>query len=158
MIDHDLIKSFMWESTDETFGTMISLPIEKVDEEDVKLDPSVSLICTITFTGPLMGVFAVQCSAVTAESIARVMLMSDPDDVLNETEISDALGEVANMLLGGLKAKMAESVGEIQISIPSVIRGVEIRPGIGKNAIKTYLNTKIDGAIMKMTLVCKGKS
>ena len=131
MVDQTSIKNFMWESIKETFETMISLPIERTDEEEEdKLDPSVSLICTITFTGPLQGVFGVQCCAKDAEKIAKAMLMAGPDDPISEAEICDALGEVTNILIGGIKGKMSEAVGNIQISIPSVTKGLEMRPAI----------------------------
>ncbi len=37
MVDADLMKKFMWESTKETFETMIFLPIEKTDDQSLKL-------------------------------------------------------------------------------------------------------------------------
>ncbi len=34
MVDQDLIKDSIWESTKETFETMVFLPVEKVDGQD----------------------------------------------------------------------------------------------------------------------------
>ena len=158
MIEQDSIKNFMWESAKETFETMIFLPIERADGDGDKLDPSVSVICTITFTGLIQGVFAIRSSATTVEKIGRAMLMSGPDDPMSDAEVYDALGEVTNMIVGGVKGKMVEAVGEISISIPSVIKGVEIRPAMGRNAETVDLDTKVDGETVKLIMMYKSES
>ena len=158
MVDQSSIKNLMWESTKDTFETMISLPVEKTDEEYNESDPSRSVISTITFTGPIKGVFALQCSMVTAEKIAKAMLMSGPDDPISEAETNDALGEVVNMLIGGVKARTNDDLSNIQISIPSIIKGVEIQPSMGRSATMTTLSTKVDGQIMKLTFLYKAES
>ncbi|MBA7705762.1 hypothetical protein ES703_114601 [subsurface metagenome] len=151
MVDQASIKNFMWESIKETFETMISLPIEKTDEEGNKLDPSASLICTITFTGPLQGVFGVQCCTKGAEKIAKAMLMAGPDDPISEAEICDALGEVTNILIGGIKGKMsgAEMIHRMKAdnatkSIPVVVVSTESRTSRIKEllgqGVKDYLH------------------
>jgi chemotaxis protein CheX len=155
MDNNELIKDSIWKSASETFATMIFLPIEKVDDTEDAGDASSSLICTITFTGSLQGVFAIRCSAVTAEKITRAMLMSEPDDVLEEADICDALGEVTNMVIGGFKANIADTLGEIQISIPSVVQGLEIRPAMGKQTSEEHVCAKADGEAMKMSVVFK---
>ena len=156
MDNNELIKDSIWKSASETFATMIFLPIEKADDADDQGDAASSLICTITFTGPLQGVFAIRCSTVTAEKIARAMLMSEPDDVLDEADICDALGEVNNMVIGGIKTRIAEAFGEIQISIPSVVKGLEIQPAMGRETLEEHIYAKADGELMKMTVVYKG--
>jgi CheY-specific phosphatase CheX len=156
MDNNELIKDAIWKSASETFETMIFLPIEKADDSECQGDATSSLICTITFTGPLQGVFAIRCSAVTAEKIARAMLMSEPDDVLEEADICDALGEVNNMVIGGFKSNIAESYGEIQISIPSVVKGLEIQPAMGKETSEEHVCAKVDGEAMKMSVVFRG--
>jgi CheY-specific phosphatase CheX len=156
MDNNELISDSIWKSASETFATMIFLPIEKSDDAADQGDAESSLICTITFTGPLQGVFAIRCSAVTAEKIARAMLMSEPDDDLCEADVCDALGEVTNMVLGGIKTRIAETVGEIHISIPSVIKGLDIQPAMGRNTSEAHVCAKCDGESMKMSVVFKG--
>ena len=101
-VDLAATKEYIWESTSEAFETMVFLPIEKVDEPDEGLDPALSLICTITFTGQLDGSFSMLCHAETAEKIAPGMLMSEPEDAIEDAEIYDAFGEVVNMTIGGI--------------------------------------------------------
>ena len=156
MSNVELISTSLWESASEAFQTMIFLPIEKLEDDSQKVGSDGSLICSITFTGPLQGVVAINSSTATAEKVARAMLMMEPDDELTESDTCDALGEVTNMLIGGLKTRILETVGEIQISIPSVIKGVEICPALGKDAQEIEVYTKVDGDVVKMSVICKG--
>ena len=152
----ELISNSVWEGASEAFQTMIFLPIERLEDDSQKVDSESSLICSITFTGPFQGVVAINCSMVTAEKIARAMLMMEPDDELTESDTCDALGEVTNMVIGGLKTRILEELGEIQISIPSVVRGVEIRPAMGKDVQEIEVYTTVDGDVVKMSVLSKG--
>jgi hypothetical protein len=59
------------------------------------------------------------------------------------------------MIIGGFKTQIAEAVGEIQISIPSVIQGLEIRPAMGRDTEEAHVCAKADGEYMKMSVVFK---
>lgn len=152
MIEQDLIKKFIWESTKETFETMIFLPIEKTDEKN---DPAatISLICTITFTGQLQGAFSVLASVEGVEKIAKAMLMIEPQDKIEEADICDAFGELTNMIIGGIKSRMNDTIPDIQISTPSVTKGLEIQPILGKEMVKADFNTNADNQPMAMSMM-----
>lgn len=154
MVEVDAMQDFIWESAKETFETMIFMPLEQAEQE-APLDLSAALICTITFTGPIQGVFAARTSSETAEKIARAMLMSELDDQLSENEICDALGEVTNMLLGGLKTRLNDTLPDIDISIPSIVKGMEVKPALGRDATKVSVNTKTDGQSLTIMLAHK---
>ncbi|MHC5061041.1 MAG: chemotaxis protein CheX [Planctomycetota bacterium] len=155
VIDLAAIKEYIWESTSEAFETMVFLPIEKVDGPDEGLDPALSLICTITFTGQLEGSFSMLCHAETAEQIARGMLMSEPEDPIEDAEINDAFGEVVNMTIGGIKARMADTAGDIQIFIPTVIKGQQVQPEMSASAPRAELTTKVGDKIVKEVMILK---
>ena len=154
MIEQDSIKNFIWESAKETFETMIFLPIEQADGQS---DPSKfpSLICTITFTGPLQGFFSILCCTEGVEKIARAMSMTEPNDSIEESDICDAWGEVTNMVIGGIKSRMNEAAPDIKISIPTVTTGMEIRPIFSKGMTRINIATKADGHAMEMALMYK---
>jgi hypothetical protein len=48
--------------------------------------------------------------------------MDSPDELASE-ETCDAMGEVANMIMGSVKSRVANSLGDLQVSIPSVVSG-----------------------------------
>ncbi len=156
MIDQMLLQDHVWESTKEAFETMISLPIERT-EDTVELDASQLIICIITFSGSLEGAFSARCTTGCAEKIARTMLMMGPDDELSEPETCDAFGEVVNMLLGGLKTRINDTYPDIQISIPSTVKGLDIEPTMGRGAVKFDVTTAVEGEAMKLAVMCRSK-
>ncbi len=56
--------------------------------------------------------------------VVRALIGAEPDDDdLSSADIADALGEMANMLAGGVKVRMAKEDPSIRISLPLVIVG-----------------------------------
>ncbi len=156
MIDQALLKDHMWESVKETFETMIALPVERVDGE-VELEATKSMICVITFGGPLEGSFSACCAKVCAEKIGKAMLMLGPDDSLSEAESCDAFGEVVNILIGRFKARISEIAPDIQISIPAVFEGLDIQPRPRKGVSRVDITTTVDGMGMVVAVMYKSK-
>lgn len=150
MIDQDLIKNSIWESTKETFDTMIFLPVEKTDEQG---ESSTSLICTITFTGEIQGAFSILCGLEGVQKIAKAMLMIEGDDPVEEADSCDAFGELTNMIIGGLKSRMSDVTPNIQISVPAVTKGLEIQPILGKGMTRIDLAAKADGHTLAMAIM-----
>ncbi|HUV64164.1 MAG TPA: chemotaxis protein CheX [Sedimentisphaerales bacterium] len=56
---------------------------------------------------------------------------------LGEAEITDAIGEVANMVMGRVKSRIQETVGSLNVSIPTVVRGQALEDSIGDHANPT---------------------
>ncbi len=78
-----------------------------------------SLSAVIHIQGDWEGTVTIQASRALATRIAAQMFMMEPAE-LEPAEIDDALGEVANMLGGSVKATVE---GTLQLSLPTVISG-----------------------------------
>ena len=157
MINNDLIENAIWESTKETFETMIFLPIEKPDEQN-GLESCSSFICTITFTGQIQGAFSILCGIEGVEKIAKAMLMIEGDESIEEADICDAFGELTNMVIGGIKTRLNDTTPDMQISTPSVTKGLEIQPILGKAMERVDLTSKADGEAMQMAMMYRCQS
>src|SRR5690606_30092256 len=70
-------------------------------------------------TGKAVGVVAINLSEPLAIKAASAMLMTDLRDV--NTDVIDAIGELANMVAGAAKAELEEY--ELSVSLPSVVTG-----------------------------------
>ena len=90
-----------------------------------------------------------------AEKIAKAMLMMEPEEAIDYAGVCDALGEVTNLLIGGVKSRLGKFVSDVEISIPSITKGQQVRPVLGKGAINVELTTSIDGEIMKLSMMYK---
>ena len=77
----------------------------------------------VQITGAWEGAVTVHCSEALARRLTAAMFMVDPGDTTSE-EVSDALGELANMVGGNVKALLPEPC---RISLPAVADGMDYR-------------------------------
>jgi chemotaxis protein CheX len=83
--------------------------------------PEETVEAFVGISGPMVGTGTVSCDADTACRLASAMLMSDIKSV--GTDVLDAMGEVANMIIGNLKTNLEDRVGPLWLSVPSVVYG-----------------------------------
>lgn len=133
MITTVSLKDALLESVKEVFETMAFMAVEETEQTWPSSDESF-LLGTITFKGPLEGCLGICCGPNCARTIAASMLGLGPDDKLGDSDISDAIGEIANMVLGAVKARIQNEAGTIEVSIPSVVQGRELRNSLGDSS------------------------
>jgi CheY-specific phosphatase CheX len=151
MIETVALEECLWESAKESFATMIMMPIERAEDFDAEFDGVQTVVGSITFSDALQGAVIIKCCSESAENIAKNMLMMEPDEAIEASEVQDAFGEVVNLVIGGFKSRIAESVGSIDISIPMVIEGKEMIPATGADGHKAVVFAK--GAECKLKLI-----
>ncbi len=74
----------------------------------------------IAFDGDVRGTVLLRCEADGAAELARGLLMMGPTEMLGVGEISDALGECANMVTGSLEASSHEGKVALRLAPPIV--------------------------------------
>jgi chemotaxis protein CheX len=137
------LKDVLLESAREVFETMVFMALEESGGEGASISEP-ALLGTITFKGRLEGCLSICCGETGAHAIAASMLGMDPSDGLGSNDICDAVGEIANMVLGAVKARIQDSVGGIEVSIPSVVRGRELVNSLGDGASQVRILASID--------------
>lgn len=111
------------DATTEVFSTMLMTEVT-AEDSFVKDEKNVStdLISSLHFFGNrYMGKIAIFSSGTVACHIADAMLGGETTEV-NE-EIKDGMGEVVNMIAGGAKVKLFDTLGDIHLLTPWVIAG-----------------------------------
>lgn len=93
----------------------------EVDMTPASSHDNASLSAVIHIQGDWEGTVTIQASTTLATRIAAQMFMMEPDE-LDPAEVDDALGEVANMLGGSVKATVE---GSCTLSLPTVISGAQ---------------------------------
>ena len=136
MADTDQLKNCLWESAKEVFDTMVHLPLEQSEDQDTQIQQENLLLGSITFKGHIEGALVIQCDMNCAAKVARSMLMMGQDEDIDDSGVHDALGELANLVVGTVKSKMKKPLDDIKVSIPTVIRGSRLQPTIGLRAIR----------------------
>ncbi len=84
-----------------------------------------SLTSMIGLAGALKGVLAVHCSEKAAKGITGAMLGMEVEEL--DGDVKDAIGEITNMVAGGLKAAWASDGIDIELAIPTTVIGKSIR-------------------------------
>ncbi len=112
------------DATQEIFSSMVMLevtPGEPFKRADSKLSSSISGI--IGLAGTIKGILAIHLPNAAALAITTAFLGMDVEEI--DEDVCDAVGELANMLGGSIKAILDPSGSEIQISMPSAVHGEE---------------------------------
>jgi chemotaxis protein CheX len=105
-------------ATREVFELMLGCQLTvPTSEEEAK--PEVTAM--VGLAGQLCGVLSVRCNGTAAALMTSKMLGVELDEV--GPEVSDALGEVCNMVAGNFKNKIAGLAEGCMLSPPTVITG-----------------------------------
>jgi chemotaxis protein CheX len=107
----------------EVFASMVFIDIapETVDSGEVDAD----LSSMIGLAGDLKGTLAIKCPADVAMAITGAMLGMEVSELAED--VKDAIGEIANMIAGGLKESLAGCGKKIELAIPTTAIGKSIR-------------------------------
>lgn len=105
-------------ATQEVFESVIGVRMGRLDPGAAN-DADVTAI--ISLAGSPSGVFKIGCSSASAAHLAMRMLGSSAPE--SEENAKDALGEVCNMIAGGIKSRLSRSEDLCKISVPTIITG-----------------------------------
>jgi chemotaxis protein CheX len=141
----DQIAPFFKNSATAAFETMVFMPIEigeTVDKADGQpeggISGTVSMAGTVSVSGgDFCGNLSLIFPKAMAESIFRAMMMMGDDDPVEPAEVSDVVGELANMVAGGAKAEMQDQGIDFKIGIPTVVVGDNHHIEPSKDAVST---------------------
>lgn len=137
------LKDTLLDSAREVFETMVFMALEGLEDDTTSLGEP-TLLGSITFKGHLEGCLGVCCDEACARTIAANMLgMTSPEE-LTDNDVSDAMGEIANMVMGAVKARIQNEVGSIEVSIPSVVQGRELKNSLGEGSVQVKIRVNIE--------------
>lgn len=113
-------------ATSEIFETMIML---EVTPGDVVTDKSAVFPSNVTGTlglaGTLKGALAVHCPEDVAKAITGSFLGMEVEEI--DDDVKDAIGELVNMIAGGIKTSLAQDDKDLELAIPMAVTGKSYR-------------------------------
>ena len=136
------LKDALLDSAREVFETMVFMALE--ESSDTASLGETTLLGSITFKGNLEGCLGVCCDEPCAGRSRRTCSACLSADELSENDVSDAMGEIANMVMGAVKARIQNDVGTIEVSIPSVVQGRELRNSLGEGSGQVKIRVSIE--------------
>lgn len=108
------------DSTAEFASTTLAFELRQGD--DLPRLPENMTGCLVALVGQNESLqVGISSNAEGCETLARTLFASD--DELSEDDISDAMGEIANIVAGGVKTRMAKLFGGLQLGLPIVMEG-----------------------------------
>lgn len=109
-------------STQNIFKTMVLLPLQEGEPYQPK-EPLARYDYTgvIGLSGPAAGAVNVHFSKKIAAQIASSMLGSACDE--HSTEVRETVGELTNMVAGGMRNELSNQGINFDISLPTVVSG-----------------------------------
>ena len=117
----DEVRLALARAMEEIFATMFNEAASIIPHEEIKDAPRMTAI--VGFAGRLSGLLCLHLSSAMACNIASGLL-GMPVSHVDET-VRDAIGEMSNMLAGGMKNHLSNIDNMFKIAIPSVIEGSE---------------------------------
>ncbi len=114
-------KEIINQAVGEIFSTMFFLEVTVLAGEPASRPDQRMLSGMLGFAGNLQGTVIIHLPEEVSIAITNAFLELDLDEV--NDEVKDAIGELANMVAGGIKYLLPEQGQDVQLSIPSVISG-----------------------------------
>lgn len=105
----------------EIFSSMLFMEVKALPDAPVANPQQRTLSGMLGFAGNLQGTVIIHLPAPVAVAITNAFLELDLDEV--NDEVKDAIGELANMVAGGIKYLLPDQGPDVQLSIPSIISG-----------------------------------
>lgn len=145
-------------ATTEVFTTMLDLEISsgEIQEDSAASSRASGIVALLGMAGEWVGNGRVCCSPDFGCKMASQLLMQSYEAV-NE-DVLDAIGEVANMIIGNVKNALEERLGTLSLSTPTVIyghnfeaRSVGIRERITLNFISGSAQLQVQISISPAT-------
>lgn len=110
------------ESAKEIFSTMLMMEIASLEENGQDSHPLVDSISgVIGLASTHKGVLAIHLPHVVAMAITGSFLGMTVEEM--SSDVDDAVGELANMMGGNVKAILSEKGRDINLSLPTTISG-----------------------------------
>jgi chemotaxis protein CheX len=123
MNQQELIVECISKATTNVFATMMGVEIRpgEVSIESETPHPNDGVVSLIGLAGTWVGTGTLICTPALACRVCAQMLMTESSSV-NE-EVLDAVAELTNMIIGGVKTDLEQQLGPLGLSIPTVVFG-----------------------------------
>ncbi len=120
---HERLVQEICTATNNVLSTMMALASQAGEPSPDSGGPGPidGVSAMVGIVGPWSGTGAVSCEEKLACRLAGAMLMSEYTEV-NE-EVLDAMGEVANMIIGNIKTNLEDELGCLALGVPTVTFG-----------------------------------
>ncbi|HXG22593.1 MAG TPA: chemotaxis protein CheX [Methylomirabilota bacterium] len=120
----EVTQSDLFQIVEGIWSFMLAMEIHPLPETSAESPAPSLLAACVQITGAWNGSVTLHCSPRLAHRIAAAMFTIDAESVTSE-EMRDSLGELINMIGGGVKSLLPENS---MLSLPTVVEGGRFTP------------------------------
>lgn len=142
-------------ATEEVFDTMLATPLVRQPAATGPLSVPANVVATVAFAGHRRGLVVVYSSMAAARAITGSMLGIAAHEV--NGEVPDAMGEVANMVAGTFRNRLALVEPPSDISVPTVTIGTEFSTLYSSAVQRTRCGFDMHGESLTVELILTGE-
>lgn len=117
------LKSHITDSVIDVFETMLSMKVSISDEIQKESLKEIRTVGSVNFAGDITGVINIHVSHELAKYMTASMLGMEKEELEGEEEINDLIGELSNIVGGGLKSTYTDVNLICELSTPSITTG-----------------------------------
>jgi chemotaxis protein CheX len=121
------LKAYILNAVGDVFDTMLSMEVQSVEGHAMEKRNRNYIVGSVGFAGKVMGNLNLCVEEAFARRMTAAMLDIKIEDSIDESEIHDVIGELCNMICGGLKSRLCDYGLACELSIPSVTVGKEFK-------------------------------
>jgi chemotaxis protein CheX len=135
MIEQQKLVAFATAATADVFSTMLGMEAEPLEARSDPDFPTINdgVMALVGMAGSWTGAGVICSTAAFAVKLCNQFIGTATEAV--DEEVLDAVGEVANMIIGNFKTSVEEHCGALGLSVPTVIYGRNFTSrSIGQNA------------------------
>jgi chemotaxis protein CheX len=114
------------EAVKDVFQSMLSMEINPEPPSPLPDDPGGQIIGSVAFVGEATGIICLYSGVGFARVITSRLLGIEESEVDDGDMVTDAIGELSNMVVGHVKSKLCDSGWNCVLTIPSVVRGHQL--------------------------------
>jgi chemotaxis protein CheX len=119
----DELEELLKAAVGDVFRTMLNFDTRCIPFGADPMDGEAHIAGSVGFIGAMTGVVYIYTTAAFARTMtSRMVGMAEPE-IDGDEMVNDAVGELANMIVGSLKSNLAERGLPCVLTIPSIVRG-----------------------------------
>ncbi len=121
------VQGFITGVTSNVFETMLSMDVAVTPDAEPPALSGSRIVGAVSFAGKVMGTISIHVGRDFALQIAAAMLGMEPDEIGDDSEVHDVIGELSNMIAGDVKSRLCDAGLTCELSIPITTSGSDFK-------------------------------
>jgi len=107
----------------DIFKSLLSMKVTPAGPAPAVRNGEPHVAASVGFVGRLTGILYIHTSASFARRITATLLRLQDNEIDGDEMVNDAIGEMANMVVGRIKSCLSDRGLPCTLTVPSVVRG-----------------------------------